>query len=131
MRPKIVVMCGSSRFVDVMAVCAWLIEKQENAIVLKLNLLPEWYCKGEIPDHLAEHEGVSEDMDQLHLRKIDMADEIFVVDYEHYIGDSTRKEMLYAQEHMVDMRMFSTDPIGVQVTEILQAGVELAEEDEG
>ena len=56
-----------------MAVCAWLIERDEGAITMGLHLLPQWYCKNEIPDHLAEHEGVAEKMDELHMRKIDMA----------------------------------------------------------
>lgn len=43
--PKIVVLCGSSRFTDRMSVCAWLIEKQENAITMGLHLLPVWYDK--------------------------------------------------------------------------------------
>ena len=94
-KPKIVVLCGSSRFVDVMAVCAWLIERDEQAIALGLHLLPVWYpdCP---KDHLAEHEGVAERMDELHLRKIDLADEIFIVNLQNYIGESTTREIAYA-----------------------------------
>ncbi len=35
--PKIVALCGSSWFVDIMAVCAWLIERDENAIAMSLH----------------------------------------------------------------------------------------------
>jgi hypothetical protein len=66
-KPKIIVLCGSSRFVDIMAVCAWLIERDEKAIAMGLHLLPGWYSRERIPDHLAEHEGVVADMDALHL----------------------------------------------------------------
>ncbi|MEN6462802.1 MAG: hypothetical protein ABFC94_15715 [Syntrophomonas sp.] len=33
-KPKIVCLSGSSRFIDIMAVCGWLIERDENAIVV-------------------------------------------------------------------------------------------------
>ena len=123
-KPKIVVLCGSSRFCDVMAVCAWLIERDEQAISMGLHLLPQWYSKEFIPHHLAEHEGVAEQMDELHLRKIDMADEIFVVNYEDYIGESTTREIEYAQKHKKKIRWFSHDPIGKKVADIITSPFE-------
>lgn len=95
-KPKVIVLCGSSRFVDIIAVCAWLLERNENAITMGLHLLPQWYTK-EIPDHLAEAEGIAKAMDSLHLQKIDIADEIFVVNYDDYIGESTTNEIKYTQ----------------------------------
>ena len=38
-------------------------------------------------------------LDDMHKRKIDMADEIFVINKNGYIGDSTRFEIAYALEH--------------------------------
>ena len=38
-------------------------------------------------------------LDDMHKRKIDMADEIFVINKNGYIGDSTRSEITYAMEH--------------------------------
>lgn len=95
-KPKIICMSGSSRFVDKMAVMAWEMEKQ-GVIVLGLHLLPAWY-NGVKAHHQAEAEGVRERMDALHLRKIDMADELFVFNEGGYIGDSTRDEIKYAKE---------------------------------
>ncbi|KKK90129.1 hypothetical protein LCGC14_2726140, partial [marine sediment metagenome] len=46
-KPKVIVLCGSSRFCDLMAVCAWLLEKEEKAITMGLHLLPQWYCHEE------------------------------------------------------------------------------------
>ena len=117
-KPKIVVLCGSSRFVDIMAVCAWLIERDEKAIAMGLHLLPNWYFESEkkvVYDHLAEHEGVAESMDELHLRKIDLANEIFVVNFNDYIGDSTRNEIEYAQKNGKPIRWYTHDPIGEKV----------------
>ncbi len=118
-KPKVVVLCGSSRFVDVMAVCAWLIERDEKAIALGLHLLPLWYPN--CPEHhLAEHEGVADQMDALHLRKIDLADEVFVVDLHGYIGQSTELEIAYAKCRGTSLRFFSADPVGTAVSAMLQ-----------
>ena len=38
-------------------------------------------------------------LDDIHKRKIDMADEIFVINKDHYIGASTRSEIKYAILH--------------------------------
>ena len=119
-KTKVVVMCGSSTFVDIMAVCAWLIERDEKAITMGLHLLPEWYCKNNIPDHLAEHEGCADQMDELHLRKIDLADEVFVINHEDYIGESTTKEINYAVENNKRIRFYTVDDIGLRVRQILK-----------
>lgn len=37
-------------------------------------------------------------LDDMHKRKIDMADSIYVINVEGYIGDSTRSEIEYAIE---------------------------------
>ncbi len=36
-------------------------------------------------------------LDELHKRKIDLADEIFVINVGGYVGDSTRSEIAYAE----------------------------------
>lgn len=97
--PKIICICGSSRFVDIAAVAAWNFEKQ-GAIALSMCLLPEWYGRetGKTEHHhYAEQENVAEILDELHLRKIDLADSVFIVNKDGYIGDRTRKEIEYAQ----------------------------------
>jgi len=98
-RPKIVCFCGSSRFVAQMAVLMWEYEKQ-GIIAMGLHLLPDEAVKRPdgsiIEHHLAEEQGVAPKMDELHLRKIDLADEVFVVNIDGYIGDSTRNEIAYA-----------------------------------
>lgn len=37
-------------------------------------------------------------LDDMHKRKIDMADEIYVINVDGYIGESTRSEITYAKE---------------------------------
>lgn len=97
MTPRIICLCGSSRFIEHMAVLAWELEKG-GAIVLSLHLLPASY-PGVAPDHQAEAEGIAAQMDELHLRKIDLADSVLVVNVGGYIGDSTRREIAYASAH--------------------------------
>lgn len=107
-KPKVVVLCGSSKFVTIMAVCAWLIERDERAIAMGLHLLPEWYPN--VPEHhLAEHEGVAMEMDTLHLRKIDLCDEIFVIDFDNYVGPSTSNEIAYARKHGKPVRFLTAE----------------------
>lgn len=99
-KPKIICICGSSRFADIIAVQAWELEKKGN-IVFSLHLLPEWYWKQTNKkgrSHGAEQEGVADILDELHLRKIDMSDEIFVVNKNGYIGERTRIEIDYAKK---------------------------------
>jgi hypothetical protein len=78
------------------AVVAWEFEKR-GKIALGMHLLPKWYADKE--HHLAEHEGVAEILDQLHLQKILMADEVFVVNVGGYIGSRTIVEIKFAEEH--------------------------------
>lgn len=92
--PRIVCLCGSTRFIEHFAVLQWQLEK-EGFITLGLHLLPASY-PGVTPDHMAETEGIKEQMDELHKRKIDLADEVLVLNIGGYIGESTRSEIDYA-----------------------------------
>lgn len=92
--PKLICLCGSSRFVDIVAVIKWEMEKA-GIIALGMHLLPLWY-PGVNDHHQAEAEGVAETLDALHLRKIDLCDVVFVVNPSDYIGDRTGAEIEYA-----------------------------------
>ena len=60
-KPRVTVMCGSSRFVEEMAAVAWIIERDEMSITMGLHLLPWWYLGP--TDHLAEAALNIENMD--------------------------------------------------------------------
>lgn len=122
-RPKVIVICGSTRFIEFMAVAGWLLERDEGAIVMNLHLLPWWYGAEEIPGHLAEHEGCKEHCDNLHMRKIDLADELFVVNPGGYYGNSTRREVAYGQSIGKPVRWYTEDSIGKAVNALLNAAV--------
>jgi hypothetical protein len=95
LRPRIVCLCGSSRFCDVGAVKAWELEKQ-GVMAIGMHLLPAWYPNVK-PDHMAEHEGVAAVLDALHLKKIEMADSVLVLNVGGYIGERTRIEIEHAK----------------------------------
>ncbi len=43
-------------------------------------------------------------MDELHLHKISMADEVFILNVDGYIGESTKRELAYARSRGIDVR---------------------------
>lgn len=105
-RPKIVCLCGSTRFVEEFMITSWLLEKQ-GIITLGINILPNGYF-GKENAHGAEHEGVKHILDELHKRKIDLADEVIIICPGGYIGESTRNEINYALIKNKPIRHFKT-----------------------
>jgi len=98
-KPKIICTIGSSRFCDIEAVMKWEFEKQ-GFICVGMHLLPDWYIKEKGwtgNHHGGEQEGVAHIMDELHLRKIEMADKVFVINHNGYIGERTSFELEYAK----------------------------------
>jgi hypothetical protein len=95
-KPRIICLCGSSRFVDISAVKAWEFNKQGVATFF-MPLLPAWYA-GVQEHHQAEAEGVAEALDNLWLQLIEMADAIYVVNHDGYIGERTAIEIAHARK---------------------------------
>lgn len=92
----IICLCGSTRFTDEMLVKQWELTKQGH-IVLTWCALPQSYFDPEANrSHIGDQEGVKEIVDEVHKRKIDISDEILVINIGGYIGDSTRSEINYA-----------------------------------
>jgi hypothetical protein len=96
MKPKIICLCGSTRFTEQMLVKQWELTKQGN-IVLAWCALPDWYFIGGDKAHIGDQEGVKEIVDEVHKRKIDLSDLILVLNIEGYIGESTQSEIEYAE----------------------------------
>ena len=88
---NIVTLCGSTRFKEQFLDA----QKQltlEGYIVISVGLF------GHSGDDYVWKPGVKEMLDDMHLRKIDMADDIFVINVGGYIGESTRREISYAEQ---------------------------------
>ena len=85
---KVICICGSTRFRDEMA-DASLRLTLAGAIVVAPAVFQH---RG---DTITTHQKRS--LDELHLKKIDLANAVFVVDPGGYIGESTRREIAYAE----------------------------------
>jgi hypothetical protein len=94
----IICLCGSTRFTDQMLVKQWELTKNGH-VVLTWCVLPESYFKGGDKTHIGDQEGVKDIVDEVHKRKIDLADEVYVINIGGYIGDSTKSEIEYAIAH--------------------------------
>ena len=86
---KIITLCGSTRFKDE------FMEAQKR-LTLAGNIVISVGLFGHSGDDEVWTEGTKEMLDDMHKRKIDMADEIFVINVGGYIGSSTRSEIAYA-----------------------------------
>lgn len=89
-RPTIVCLCGSTRFAATFRE-ANLRETLAGKIVLTIGC--EWHSD----QALGLTDANKDRLDALHLAKIDLADEVLVLNVGGYIGNSTRLEVLYAQ----------------------------------
>ena len=93
---KVICLCGSTRFTNEMLIKQWELTKQ-GFVVLSWCALPDFYFSGESKIHIGDQEGVKEIVDEVHLRKIDLSDEVFVINLNGYIGESTAREIAYAK----------------------------------
>lgn len=87
-RYKIITLCGSTKFKDDF-------ERVNKELTLKGNIVISVACFGHSGDVLTEEQKVL--LDDIHKRKIDLADAIYVINKGGYIGNSTRSEIEYAQ----------------------------------
>lgn len=87
---KVITLCGSTRFKDA------FMEAQKR-LTLEGNIVISEGLFGHSGDDEVWAPGTKELLDDMHKRKIDMADEIFVINVGGYIGSSTRSEIEYAQ----------------------------------
>lgn len=86
---KIITLCGSTKFKE------QYLEAQKR-LTLEGNIVISVGLFGHSGDDEVWTEGTKAMLDDMHKRKIDLADEIFVVNVGGYIGESTRSEIAYA-----------------------------------
>ena len=96
---KIVTLCGSTRFKNEFMEAQKRLTLEGN-IVISVGLFGH-SGDSEVWENMDEGTltKTKEMLDDMHKRKIDMADEIFVINVGGYIGDSTHSEIDYAIEH--------------------------------
>jgi hypothetical protein len=88
---KIITLCGSTRFRDEFIAAQKQLTLEGN-IVISVGLF------GHSGDEEVWTNKTKIMLDDMHKRKIDLADEIYVINVGGYIGSSTRSEIDYATE---------------------------------
>ncbi len=86
---KVITLCGSTKFKDEFL-------NQQKKLTLEGNIVISVGLFGHSGDSEALDEKTKLMLDDMHKRKIDMADEIFVINKNGYIGSSTKSEIEYA-----------------------------------
>ncbi|MBF4691506.1 hypothetical protein [Fusibacter ferrireducens] len=87
---NVITLCGSTRFKDE------FIEVQKD-LTLQGNIVISVGLFGHSGDNDVWKNGTKEMLDDMHKCKIDMANEIFVINKDGYIGSSTKSEIEYAK----------------------------------
>ena len=94
---KVITLCGSTKFKE------QYLEAQKR-LTLEGNIVISVGLFGHSGDDEVWTEGTKAMLDDMHKRKIDMADEIFVINVGVYIGESTRNEIAYAKSQGISIR---------------------------
>jgi hypothetical protein len=97
-KPKIICLCGSTRFSEAFQKAQFDLT-MDGVIVLTIGCnmksdteLFKNYSEQELKD-------IKTRLDELHKRKIDLADEVLILNVGGYIGESTKGELEYARQH--------------------------------
>jgi hypothetical protein len=103
---KVVTLCGSTRFqADFAEVNQRL--TLDGCVVISLGM----FSLPGLPDHdWATYDSeLKKRLARVHLQKIRMADEVYIVDPGGYVGESTRREIAYAESLGKPVRYLSRE----------------------
>ena len=93
MKYPVITLCGSTRFKDEFM-------QAQKELTLKGNIVISVGLFGHSGDNeVFANKETKIMLDDMQKRKIDMADSIFVINKNGYIGDSTKSEIEYAIKH--------------------------------
>ncbi|MFA5797751.1 MAG: hypothetical protein WC916_07015 [Candidatus Woesearchaeota archaeon] len=101
MRREIITLCGSTRFMKEF-------KEVERALTFegKIPLPPAIYGKAE---HVEYSKELTKSLFELHLDKIRISDGIFVIDVGGMLGESTQKEIEFAEKNNKRIRYYSKE----------------------
>lgn len=105
--PRIVCLCGSTRFKEEF-IAANFRETMAGRIVLTVG----WFAHADAAVYVPTP-AEKRRLDELHKRKIDLADEVLILNVGGYIGESTASELAYAQARGKRVRYLES-PTGEQ-----------------
>ena len=103
-RPRIVCLCGSTRFWKTFELAAFQETAMHGRIVLSIGA-----ASGTDEEHFGnlsrvDYSAIKNELDLLHKYKIKMADEVLILNVGDYIGESTRSELEFARKHSKKIR---------------------------
>lgn len=90
-RPKVVVLCGSTRFKR-----EFIRANFEESLAGRIVLSVGWFSHADAEVYTPT-EAEKALLDEVYLAKIAMADEVIVLNVGGYVGESTRREIAYAR----------------------------------
>ena len=117
----VITLCGSTRFKD------QFLEAQKR-LTLAGNIVISVGMFGHSGDDEVRTEGTKEMLDDMHKRKIDMADAIYVINVGGYIGESTSSEIEYAESIGKEILYLENNRAGIsedtvrEIAEMLDCG---------
>jgi hypothetical protein len=103
---KVVTLCGSTTFeADFAEVNQRL--TMDGCVVISLGM----FSLPDLPDHdgTADRSDLKGRLGRVHFQKIRMADEVYIVDPGGYLGESTRREIAYAESLGKPVRYLSRE----------------------
>ena len=117
----VITLCGSTRFKE------QFLEAQKR-LTLEGNIVISVGLFGHSGDDEVWTEGTKAMLDDMHKRKIDMADAIYVINVGGYIGESTRSEIEYAKKNGKEVLYLEDNVISLpeetvrEIAEMLDCG---------
>ena len=117
----VITLCGSTRFKE------QFLEAQKR-LTLEGNIVISVGLFGHSGDDEVWTEGTKDMLDDMHKRKIDMADSIYVINVGGYIGESTRSEIEYAKKNGKEILYFEDNGNSIpketvrEIAEMLDGG---------
>lgn len=118
MIPRVYTLCGSTRFPTAFALANMHLSMLGH-VVIGLGMLGHAddppgarFLTADGDENTPGKQG----LDQLHYRKIDLSDAIYVVNVARYVGSSTRREITYAQSRGKDVEWMFPDAIPLEFT---------------
>ena len=110
---KVITLCGSTRFKE------QFLEAQKR-LTLEGNIVISVGLFGHSGDDEVWTEGTKAMLDDMHKRKIDMADAIYVINVGGYVGSSTRSEIEYARSTGKEVLFLEDDGSPLEENELLK-----------
>ena len=105
---KVITLCGSTKFEAEFAEVNQRLT-MEGCVVISLGM----FSLPDLPDYdwTVDSSDLKGRLSGVHFRKIRMADEVYIVDPGGYVGESTRREIAYAESLGKPVRYLSRERV--------------------